>query len=75
MPITVNCPICKTQVNWVAEAKFKPFCSERCKLIDLGDWADKKHAIPVKTPLDPDMYDDLDYDDLGLNESAFFKQD
>ncbi|MGI2170248.1 DNA gyrase inhibitor YacG [Shewanella sp. MF05960] len=69
MPLTVKCPICSTSVLWSAEALFKPFCSERCKLIDLGDWASEKHSIPVKDNIDPDMIDDIGYD-----EEDFFKQ-
>lgn len=34
----VQCPNCKTSVEWTAENSFKPFCSERCKLIDFGEW-------------------------------------
>ncbi|WP_394129291.1 DNA gyrase inhibitor YacG [Shewanella maritima] len=80
MPTIVNCPICKKSVPWQPSSEFKPFCSERCKLIDLGDWADEKHAIPVKTPTDPDMFDgqcfnDIDLDDAGFGEGDFFKQD
>ena len=41
----VKCPTCKKDVVWSAEAKDRPFCSERCKMIDLGDWASEKHAI------------------------------
>ncbi len=33
---------------WIAENQAKPFCSERCKLIDLGEWADEKRSIPEK---------------------------
>jgi endogenous inhibitor of DNA gyrase (YacG/DUF329 family) len=33
-------------VEWSAEAKWRPFCSERCQLIDLGAWMTEKHAIP-----------------------------
>ncbi|MGR9116682.1 MAG: DNA gyrase inhibitor YacG [Gammaproteobacteria bacterium] len=36
--ITVKCPHCKRTVPWTAEYPFKPFCCERCKLIDLGEW-------------------------------------
>ena len=35
-PATVNCPHCGTDVNWIETQIYKPFCSERCKLIDLG---------------------------------------
>jgi hypothetical protein len=33
-------------VEWSAASPFRPFCSERCKLIDLGAWIAEKHAIP-----------------------------
>ncbi len=45
----VKCPTCSKQVVWSAKAKDRPFCSERCKLIDLGAWADGSHAIAGKT--------------------------
>lgn len=40
----VECPHCKKKVNW-ANSKWRPFCSERCRLIDLGDWASEKFKI------------------------------
>ena len=43
---TVPCPTCTRPVAWSEESKWRPFCSERCKLIDLGAWAAEKHAIP-----------------------------
>jgi len=55
--ITVNCPTCKKLVPWIAEQTFKPFCSQRCKLIDLGDWATEAHKIPGE-PLDVISEDD-----------------
>ena len=57
-PITVKCPTCKTPVPWVAEQAFKPFCSQRCQLIDLGDWATEAHKIQgesVFSDQDPDL--------------------
>jgi len=45
-PFIVTCPTCKKSVLWIAEQKFKPFCSERCKLIDLGEWAMDEKRIP-----------------------------
>ena len=35
----VNCPTCSKQVEWDEKNQWRPFCSERCKLIDLGEWA------------------------------------
>jgi endogenous inhibitor of DNA gyrase (YacG/DUF329 family) len=46
MATTVKCPTCQRSVPWVPASKFKPFCSERCRLIDLGDWLDENHRIP-----------------------------
>jgi uncharacterized protein len=43
----VICPTCKRTVDYSPDNKWRPFCSERCKLIDLGEWAAEKHAIPV----------------------------
>lgn len=55
-PATVNCPHCGATVLWATESKYKPFCSERCRLIDLGDWLLEKHAIP-DSPLPEDRDD------------------
>jgi uncharacterized protein len=49
--LTVKCPTCKHNVAWTDAEPFKPFCSERCKMIDLGDWATEAHKIPCE-PLD-----------------------
>jgi endogenous inhibitor of DNA gyrase (YacG/DUF329 family) len=46
-PRTVACPTCGARVPWTAESKFRPFCSERCKTIDLGAWANESYRIPV----------------------------
>ncbi|MCC6535095.1 MAG: DNA gyrase inhibitor YacG [Burkholderiales bacterium] len=41
----VNCPRCATPVPWVAASRYRPFCSERCRLIDLGDWAAERYRV------------------------------
>jgi len=41
----VECPTCKAPVEWGGQSPYRPFCSERCKLIDLGAWASEEHAI------------------------------
>ena len=41
----MKCPICKKEVA-LSEPEF-PFCSERCRLLDLGNWASEKYAIPA----------------------------
>jgi endogenous inhibitor of DNA gyrase (YacG/DUF329 family) len=39
------CPTCRRPVDW-ANAPYRPFCSERCRLVDLGAWLTERHAIP-----------------------------
>lgn len=56
MLTTVRCPNCQTPVEWSARSPFRPFCSRRCKLIDLGEWLDEGRAIPG-SPLDDDLSD------------------
>ena len=46
MPIQVACPHCGRTVDWSAASPFRPFCSKRCKLIDLGEWLAENHRIP-----------------------------
>jgi endogenous inhibitor of DNA gyrase (YacG/DUF329 family) len=41
----VKCPQCAAPVEW-ASNPFRPFCSERCRLVDLGAWLDEKYSIP-----------------------------
>jgi len=45
-PISVKCPTCKRPVAWTPDQVFKPFCSERCRLIDLGEWIMEEKRIP-----------------------------
>jgi endogenous inhibitor of DNA gyrase (YacG/DUF329 family) len=46
----MKCPICKKEV--ALDAPLRPFCSDRCRIIDLGNWASGKYVIPV--PIDPE---------------------
>jgi uncharacterized protein len=43
--VRVNCPTCQRELEWET-APFRPFCSERCRLIDLGAWLTEQRAIP-----------------------------
>ena len=47
-PKTYPCPRCGTQTAW-QDNKYKPFCSHRCKLIDLGAWANEDYTLPAET--------------------------
>ena len=58
--IVVSCPTCQKQVVWSPQHRFRPFCSERCKLIDLGEWATNERVIPGE-PIHTDA--DIEGDD------------
>lgn len=58
-PATVKCPSCGILVEWTLKEPWRPFCSERCKLIDLGTWFDESNRIPG----DPASAPDLEQDD------------
>jgi hypothetical protein len=45
-PRRVSCPNCKKQFDWNSPTNSRPFCSERCRLIDLGDWLEERRRIP-----------------------------
>ena len=49
----VRCPQCGGNSVWSSANKFRPFCSERCKLIDLGAWASESYRVPVQETTDP----------------------
>jgi endogenous inhibitor of DNA gyrase (YacG/DUF329 family) len=53
-PRTVACPQCGAAVIWTAESKWRPFCSRRCKLIDLGEWAAERYRVAVVEAPDDD---------------------
>jgi endogenous inhibitor of DNA gyrase (YacG/DUF329 family) len=45
MPLVVRCPICQVEVSWEGNPT-RPFCSERCRLVDLGAWAQGTYRVP-----------------------------
>lgn len=44
----VLCPGCKAETIYSNKNPFRPFCSERCQLIDFGEWATGRYAIPAE---------------------------
>ena len=54
MTVTVDCPTCGRRVEWTPASRWRPFCSERCKLVDLGAWASGQYAVPGDAPTDDD---------------------
>lgn len=78
MTTIVNCPNCKKNVEWVASSLFRPFCSKKCQLIDLGEWADEEKSIPCGANKDQENTHLPDIEDIEamLSETSddFFKE-
>jgi endogenous inhibitor of DNA gyrase (YacG/DUF329 family) len=54
----MKCPICHRPTPYRTDNPFRPFCSERCKLIDFGAWADGEYSVPSEeSPRLPDETD------------------
>lgn len=54
--LLIACPHCAKEIVWDTANKFRPFCSERCKLIDLGKWANEEYRVEQKA--EPESFDD-----------------
>jgi uncharacterized protein len=62
--LNVMCPVCKKKTPW-KDNLFRPFCSDRCRLIDLGKWASDEYRIPgeKKDSSDEDL-DEINPDEM-----------
>lgn len=59
MALTVKCPTCRAPVTWEGNP-YRPFCSERCRLIDLGAWVEGEYRIPGEDSVKDSKKDDAD---------------
>lgn len=51
-PRIVRCPSCEGDSVYAPTNPYRPFCSERCRSIDLGAWASESFRVPDETPPD-----------------------
>lgn len=51
----IRCPICSREQEVAADFAYRPFCSRRCKMIDLGNWLDEVYRIPLPVAADDDV--------------------
>ena len=65
----VKCPQCGRLALYAPENPYRPFCSERCRLIDLGEWADGKYAIPVHKEAQSYQEESGDEDESNLPDA------
>ena len=62
----VKCPRCGKQVEYEGN-EFRPFCSERCKMIDFGAWVDEEYALPAEAA-------EITKEDVAALEKALEKE-
>ena len=54
----MHCPICKREIEYSPNNPFRPFCSERCRMIDLGMWASERYGVAGGPTEDHEHRDD-----------------
>ncbi len=73
----VACPTCKKSVRWDETSPYRPFCSKRCQLIDLGEWSEEQKVIPGATNKEPEANEMPDIEEieamLAQQQDDFFK--
>lgn len=64
----IKCPKCKKPTVYEESNPYRPFCSQRCSLIDLGEWAEERHVIA--TPITDDNAEEMikAMEELELND-------
>jgi endogenous inhibitor of DNA gyrase (YacG/DUF329 family) len=60
MTISVKCPTCDTDVPWIDDREYRPFCSKRCQQIDFGDWATESFKIAGEPAMDTQLLGEED---------------
>lgn len=75
MPTVVKCPTCQTDVTWSEQSPFRPFCSKRCQLIDLGEWSMENNKISSKVADEAPMDDEAKQNMIEDIEAMLAKND
>lgn len=65
MTRTVRCPACGQAAVYAPENRWRPFCSERCRNLDLGAWASESYRVPAAPPADDDDLPETDRPGVG----------
>lgn len=69
--LSVKCPHCKKEFNYYS-SEFRPFCCERCKMVDLGLWMSESYTVPIKKTPEELEFDEFEIPQEDLN---FFRED
>ncbi|MFA5515522.1 MAG: DNA gyrase inhibitor YacG [Desulfuromonadales bacterium] len=58
--LLVSCPRCGVRVAW-QDNPFRPFCSDKCRMIDLGRWANEDYRIPAQPTSDEELAEIIEF--------------
>jgi len=58
MVAMVKCPTCRREVEWSPASQYRPFCSDRCRLVDMGAWLTEQHRIPDESAAQDQLHPD-----------------
>jgi len=65
--VRIRCPICHRDRDIADDAPHRPFCSSRCKTIDLGNWLGEAYRFSSPIDLDDSMGAETDDESRGVN--------
>jgi uncharacterized protein len=65
----VKCPTCGKKVDW-QDNQWRPFCSERCKLIDFSRWANEEYSVPGKEINPDDVTERPEADEVDTDQNS-----
>lgn len=65
--LKIKCPTCEVVFNYYS-SEFRPFCSDRCKNVDLGHWLTESYAIAGKSKMEIDLEKEMQGIDLDNDE-------
>jgi endogenous inhibitor of DNA gyrase (YacG/DUF329 family) len=65
----VKCPTCEKKVEW-QDNLWRPFCSERCKLIDFSRWANEEYRVPSKEINPDDVTDRPEAENVNTDQDT-----
>lgn len=60
LPLSVPCPTCRKTVVWNEKSAYRPFCSKRCRDVDLGAWSFEEYRIAGAPVAPEDLPDEMD---------------
>jgi hypothetical protein len=58
MVAIVKCPTCRRDVEWSPASQYRPFCSDRCRLVDMGAWLTEQRRIPDESAAEDRLHPD-----------------